>query len=98
MNKGMAVLAWTLAAYRVSHLVTRESGPWRCFDRMREYLWNRGFLTLYELVNCFFCFSLWVCLVPAVFLAPTVKDFFVLWLSIGGAVLIMDKLTNREEK
>jgi hypothetical protein len=53
-----------LAVWRVTHLLAQEDGPWDLIVRLRRSL---GQGSLGQLMDCFYCLSLWVA-APAAFL------------------------------
>src|ERR1035438_7929939 len=56
-----------LAVWRVTHLLNGEDGPWEIFVRLRK-LAGAGFWG--ELLDCFYCLSLWISLPFATLLSP----------------------------
>jgi hypothetical protein len=81
-----------LATWRVTHLLVAEDGPWDLFARLRRRL---GKSMLGKLLDCFYCFSLWVSAVFCVFLAQTPKDAFLLWLSLSAAAILLENVSAR---
>ena len=47
-----------LAVWRITHLLSSEDGPWRLSARFRQVLVKDGFWA--DLLNCFYCLSLWI--------------------------------------
>jgi hypothetical protein len=90
-----AALRFTVAAlavWRVAHLVAEEDGPFNLVARARA----RG--ELGELMDCFYCLSLWAAapLAPAV--APRRRDLPVAWLALSGAACLVERTTSPPEK
>jgi hypothetical protein len=77
-----------LAAWRVSHLLACEDGPWDILARLRRRL---GPSVLGRLMDCFQCLSIWVSAPFALFLRPSPVDFVVLWLAISGAACLLER-------
>lgn len=75
-----------LAVWRVTHLLHVEHGPWGVFAKGRA---AAGRLGLGELVQCFFCLSLWTAVPMAMWLVPGWGARVVTWLALSaGAILI----------
>jgi hypothetical protein len=78
----------TLAAWRVSHLIAREDGPWDMFARLRRRLGTRA---LGKMMDCFQCLSLWISVPCALFLRPSPVEFLILWPAISGAACLLER-------
>ena len=87
-NIGIRFLFAALAAWRVSHLLASEDGPWDILARLRRRL---GPGVLGKLMDCFQCLSLWVSAPFALFLHPSPAEFFVVWLAISGAACLLER-------
>jgi hypothetical protein len=83
-----------LAVWRVTHLLTAESGPWDVFLRMRKVA-GRFSGTL---LGCFYCLSLWVAAPPAYLLGKRWKERLMLWLALSGAAILLERSTSREQE
>jgi hypothetical protein len=83
----------TLAVWRVTHLLTAESGPWDLLVRLRR-LTGGGFWG--SLLGCFYCLSLWVAAPFAYSLGERWKERVLLWLSFSGAAILLERITSRE--
>ncbi len=77
-----------LAAWRVTHLLACEDGPWNIIVRIRRRL-GSGFAG--RLMDCFQCLSVWVSAPFALYLRPTPADFFLIWLAISGAACLLER-------
>lgn len=57
------LLIIALAAWRLASLLVQEAGPYRAFERWRDWLGGRKFnphiVTLRALFECVWCMSLW---------------------------------------
>src|SRR5436309_40993 len=90
MNVGFfPFLIAALAVWRVSHLLTREDGPWDAIVRFRRLLSGRvgG-----QLLDCLYCLSLWVAVPAALWFRPSLTEFFVLWLALSGSACLLDRV------
>jgi hypothetical protein len=84
----------SLGVWRVTYLLTAESGPWDIFERLRQLsrsgLWG-------GLTGCFYCLSLWVAAPFAVFLATRWQDGILLWLGFSAAAILLERATAGRE-
>jgi hypothetical protein len=80
-----------LAVWRVTHMLSREDGPWDILVRLRR-VFGAGMLG--RLAACFYCLSIWVALPFAWFLKGDVADTFVGWLALSGGAVLLERLTQ----
>ena len=85
----------TLAVWRVTHLLTAETGPWDVLLRLRR-LAGGGFLS--SLIHCFYCLSLWVSVPFAYLIGERIRERILLWLAFSGAAILLERVTSREEE
>jgi|HubBroStandDraft_2_1064218.scaffolds.fasta_scaffold247966_2 hypothetical protein len=85
------VLIASLAAWRLTHLLWGEDGPWDCFVRLRKLA---GSSIAGQVLDCFYCLSLWMALPLACWIGATWPDRAVAWLAISGTTILMDRLTS----
>ena len=85
-------LIGALCCWRVTHLLNAEDGPGEILARFRR-LAGTGFLG--QLLDCFYCLSLWVAAPFAAFLANGWRDGVLLWLSISAAAILLERATSR---
>ena len=79
-----------LAAWRITHLLHAEHGPWGVLARVRAVARRLG---LGELVQCFYCLSLWTSAPLAWWLGATWPERALHWLALSaGAILIEVKV------
>ena len=84
-----------LAVWRIAHLFWGEDGPGDIFVRLRR-LAGRGFFG--KLLDCFYCLSLWVAAPFAWVLGGTWIERGVLWLSLSGGAILLERVTDRTPK
>ncbi len=89
----MATVA-VLATWRITHLLQAEDGPWEILVRLRQRagttMWGR-------LLDCFYCLSLWVALVPALLLGGSWPERLLLWPALSAGAILIQRLTHPEE-
>lgn len=82
-----------LATWRVSHLVSREDGPFDLIVRLRA---RAGDSMLGHLMDCPHCVGLWVALPAAWWLVPSPVERLAGWLAIAGGASLAQRLVERE--
>lgn len=87
------LLIGALCCWRVTHLLHAEDGPGKILARFRR-LAGEGFLG--QLLDCFYCLSLWVAAPFAALLATGWRDGVLLWLSISAAAILLERATARD--
>jgi hypothetical protein len=85
-------LLGTLAVWRVTHLINAEDGPGDIIVHLRSYVGN-GFFG--KLIDCFYCFSVWVAAPLAVFLGGKWADRFLLWPALSAGAILLERATDR---
>jgi hypothetical protein len=79
-----------LTVWRITHLFQAEDGPWNLVVRLRRSVGN-GFWG--ELLDCFYCLSLWVAAPLAIALGNGVKVRLLLWPALSAAAILLERLT-----
>src|SRR5262245_41640754 len=79
-----------LVVWRITHLVQAEDGPWQLLARLRRSA-GAGFFG--ELVDCFYCASLWVGLPVAFGISDSCTQSFLLWPALSGGAILLERLT-----
>jgi len=82
-----------LAVWRVSCLLNSEAGPWDAFKRMRRRFAGSLFG---DLLNCFYCLSVWVSVPFAFVLYDTWKGRLLLWPALSAGAIIIERTVHRE--
>jgi len=80
-----------LATWRVTHLLASEDGPADLIVRLRARLGN-GLLG--NLMDCFYCLSLWIAAPAALFVTRKPLDWLMTWLALSGAACLLDRLVK----
>lgn len=86
---GVMLLAGLLATWRVTHLVVTEDGPWNVVVHLRRMA---GAGMLGELMDCFYCASLWVAMPFAFWLNDDWIARIVAWLALSGGAILLERL------
>jgi hypothetical protein len=82
-----------LAAWRITHLLNAEDGPWDLLVKLRRLTGSGVFGSL---LDCFYCLSLWVAAPLAYFLGEGYKERLFLWPAISAGAILLQKATSRE--
>ena len=91
MPAGRFVLA-TLATWRVTHLLAAEDGPADVVVRLRR---RAGSSWAGDLLDCFYCLSVWVAVPFTVGLAGRRRVDPVACLAVSGAACLLEQATRR---
>ena len=82
-----------LAVWRISYLLTFESGPWNLLARMRQRL-ERRFRS--KLVSCLYCLSIWIAAPFAFILGESWKQRLMLWPALSAGAIVLERCVHRE--
>lgn len=82
---GMAALA----VWRLTHLLYAEDGPWDYIVHLRRAC-GEGFFG--QLMDCFYCLSLWTAAAVSLLLASTWSTALLLWLSLSASAIFLEKI------
>ena len=74
-----------LAVWRITHVLNAEDGPGEVFVRLRAFV-GRGFWG--DLLDCFYCLSLWVAIPFACWLGDGWKEKLLLWPALSAAGIL----------
>lgn len=83
-----------LATWRLTHLLSEEDGPFQLVFYFRRWL---GKTFWGQLLDCFYCLSLWIALPPALWLGVGWKEKLLLWLALSGAACLLEKSTDNHK-
>ena len=82
----------TLSVWRVTHLLAAEDGPWQLVVRLRRQA-GEGFFG--DLLDCFYCLSLWIAGPVAWVTGGSWKERVLLWLALSGGAIFLERTTDR---
>jgi hypothetical protein len=91
MNEPFQFVLSILAVWRLTHLFSQEDGPWDLVFRLRKQL-GQGFFG--NLLDCFYCLSIWIAIPFAVWMSDDLITGIVHWLAISGGACILFKATQ----
>jgi hypothetical protein len=84
------LVAGTLCVWRLAHLLVAEAGPWQAMRRLRA-LAGGGFWS--ELLDCFYCLSLWIAVPVALLAGEGWIERLVLWPALSGGAILLERAT-----
>lgn len=82
----------TLAVWRIAHLLAKEDGPADLIVRIRVRLGDR----LGELLDCFYCLSVWVAAPLSLFVCRDPLERLVTWIALSGGACLLERMTDDE--
>ncbi len=82
-----------LAVWRITHLLNAEDGPWDILVKLRRLAGNGAFS---DLLDCFYCLSVWAAAPLAYLLGDDWKQRLLLWPAISAGAILLQKATSRE--
>jgi hypothetical protein len=80
-----------LAVWRVTHLLASEDGPGDLVFRLRASL-GSGFLG--ELMDCFYCLSVWIAAPIAFVVTRQFAAWLLVWIALSGAACLLERATR----
>jgi len=86
------LLLGILAVWRLTHLVTSEAGPWQLLDRLRVRIGNG---VAGQLLNCFYCLSLWMSAPMAWWIGSSVQERLMLWPALSAGAILLHRITEK---
>jgi hypothetical protein len=84
-----------LATWRLAHLVAYEDGPGNAIASARA---RAGASLVGELMDCFYCLSLWAAAPFAPAVAGRRRDAPIVWLALSGAACLLQRTTSPREE
>jgi hypothetical protein len=87
------LLLGALAVWRITHLLNAEDGPGEVFVRLRR-LAGEGFWG--QLLDCFYCLSVWIAAPLAVLLARKPLERFLMWPALSAGAILLQSVIDSE--
>lgn len=84
-----------LCVWRITHLLQAEDGAWNIIMRLRRAVGN-GFWG--ELLDCFYCLSLWISAPFAYILGASPTEQLLLWPALSAGAILVERVTIREQE
>jgi hypothetical protein len=80
-----------LAVWRITHLFHAEDGPWDVLVKFRRAV-GRGMIG--ELLDCFYCSSIWVSAPIAYWIGQDWQERLLLWPALSGAAILLQRFSS----
>jgi len=93
MNIQQAVLS-ILAVWRITHLFSKEDGPFDIIYAIRKKA-GRGFFG--SLLDCFYCTSVWIALPFGLWLGNSLGEKLLYWTALSGAACLLEQGTSKKD-
>lgn len=87
----MYFILFILAAWRLTHLLSKEDGPFDLIFLLRKKA-GAGFFG--NLLDCFYCLSLWIALPLGIWLGNNWMEKILCWWAISGAACLLEQATS----
>lgn len=88
---GLRFALGALATWRVTHLLAEEDGPGDVILRLRARAGESG---AGELLDCFYCLSIWVAAPVAAVVTLRPRELPLVWLALSGAACLLEQVTG----
>lgn len=82
-----------LSVWRITHLLQAENGPWDVVVRLRHGA-GEGFWG--QLLDCFYCLSVWIAAPLSFWLGSTFCERILLWPALSAGAILLERVTNPE--
>ena len=82
----------SLAIWSITHLLSQEDGP---FDSEIKFRKLFGQVFFGNLLDCFYCLSIWMAVPFAIFLCREWIQGIIVWLALSGTACLLYKLTDK---
>src|ERR671930_460785 len=83
----------SLATWRITHLLAEEDGPADVVVRLRVRL---GSGQIGNLMDCFYCLSVWVAAPFGLVVARRPREAPLAWLALAGAACLLERGTDQQ--
>jgi hypothetical protein len=81
-----------LVVWRLTHLLSKEDGPFDIIFLIRQKA-GAGFLG--NLLDCFYCLSIWIALPFGLWHGIGWMEKIIYWLALSGAACLLEKATDK---
>ena len=82
-----------LAVWRVTHLIQAEDGPFDIVFKLRKLA---GKSVIGALMDCFYCLSIWVALLPAIYFGATTAEKILLVPAFSAAAIFLNQVFHKK--
>jgi len=86
------LLIGILSVWRITYLLNAEDGPWDVVVHLRRMAGD-GFWG--QLLDCFYCLSMWIAAPFAVYLGERLGERILLWPTLSAGAILLERTTDR---
>lgn len=80
-----------LFVWRITHLLNAEDGPWDVVVRLRRSA-GEGFLG--QMLDCFYCLSIWISAPLAILLGEKPGERILLFPALSAGAILLERITD----
>jgi hypothetical protein len=80
-----------LSVWRITHLLNAEDGPWDLVVRLRQKAGERFWG---QLLDCFYCLSVWIAAPFAIYLGGKLGERILLWPALSAGAVLLERVTD----
>ena len=85
-------LLGVLSVWRITHLLQAEDGPWDSVVYLRQKA-GEGFWG--QLLDCFYCLSIWIATPFAIYLGEKPSERLLSWPALSAGAILLERVTER---
>ena len=85
-------LLGVLFVWRITHLLNAEDGPGEIVVSLRRWA-GKGFFG--QLLDCFYCLSVWISAPLAIFMGGNLFERILLWPALSAGAILLERITGR---
>jgi hypothetical protein len=86
-------LLGTLWVWRITHMLNAEDGPGDVVVRLRRRA-GEGFFG--QILDCFYCLSVWIAAPLAILLGEKLGERILLWPALSAGAILLERATDRQ--
>ena len=91
MTSALLFILLILTCWRITHLFSKEDGPFNLVYHLRKKA-GAGFFG--SLLDCFYCVSVWVALPLGIYAGKNWLEKLLYWWSLSGAACLLEQATT----
>lgn len=96
----LLVILSALTVWRLTYMIQNEKGPLEIFARLQAWYWTEPHREggVKDALRCFYCTSVWLAIVPALFLSDGMLAFWVYWFGVAALAVFIDLIHSKLEQ
>jgi hypothetical protein len=92
VNDWYRLVLGVLVTWRLTHLLHAEAGPWQLLSRFRVAVSRINVLR--QMIECFYCLSLWVAAPFGYLLGESWTERLLLIPALSAGAILLERVTN----